>query len=221
MTVRGTITVYPEFDPTRTVHQSPASRQGALVHARAQAAQAGRGMVQAGLPFVGFEMQREAMARGLSGGLSGLNGKGCDSAGAQAAQGIFGATGAILNMVGASQATSSSETFQSIEAAAGEDAAIAKLGEDSSRATNLQTAGTVVGTIGTSWAAMCEAQAGQQTTSGMPGADQLNSNLASATGHGNPLQAPAQSQWISGVDNKVVLAGAAALLVGGLLLSRR
>lgn len=139
-------------------------------------------------------------------GMSGLGGLGgaCSSSGAQVAQSLIGATGTILSMYGASSAASAKpETFST-------DDGSKEVLNISSRATNLSTAGSIMTSVGDSWAAACRARAEARA------GDTINMGPPPAL----PPPTAAPSTWIPGVSNGVVLAGAAVAVVGAALMLR-
>ena len=139
----------------------------------------------------------------------GLGGRGCDSAGAQSAQALFGAGGAILSMFGAAQASSAAaagsttDKFSTVDGSKVVDIA------PSSTGSGLLAAGGVVSAVGSSWTAACEARREANAE------DNLTIPPPIA-----PPPAP-RSQWVNGVDNTVIVAAGAAVLLGGVLLMRR
>lgn len=153
-------------------------------------------------------MVHQAVAGGMNGAGfrgCGLGGRGCDSTGAQTAQALLGASGAILSMYGAAQASSAkptSETFTTVDGGKTVDI-------DSTAGTPYIAAGGVISAVSTSWGAACEARQDSSATS----------NLTLPPPIPPPVSA-GPSQWISGVDNIMVVAGA-ALLLGGVLYMRR
>ncbi len=140
-------------------------------------------------------------------GLHGLSGGGCNSSGAQAAQALLSTTGAVLAMVGASQAASAQpQTFSTADGAK-------TVTNVSSRSTNLATAGGVTSAVGNAWTAACQARADARAgdTLALP-----------PPGLAPPAAlTPAAATWIPGVSNNMVLAGAAVAAVGAALLLRR
>src|SRR5690606_31228965 len=79
----------------------------------------------------------------------------------------------------------------------------------SNTGSGLLAAGGVVSAVGSSWTAACEARS----------AANAEDNLTIPP----PIAPPpvARSQWVNGVDNTVVLAAGAAVLLGGAFLMRR
>lgn len=142
----------------------------------------------------------------------GLGGKGCDSAGAQSAQALFGAGGAILSMFGASQASSASAHAGGIPTGAPKEltgGASSGGNNTTSDGSGLLAAGGIVSAVGSSWAAACDARRAANAE------DNLTIPPPIA-----PPPAP-RSQWVNGVDNTVIVAAGAAVLLGGVLLMRR